>query len=130
MAELGELVVRLRADMQQFDGSMASIGGMLSKVGKGMTSVGQSMTASITKPIIGFGMEAMKASADFETGMNKVKALTGATGQQFNMMREQAKELGASTEFSASQAADAMGFLGMAQDSGQLYRNVLLKKAG
>jgi TP901 family phage tail tape measure protein len=114
MANLGELVVRLRADMSQFDGSMSSVGGMLSKVGNSMTSMGKTMTMGLTTPIVGLGVTALKMSANFETGMNRVSALTGATTKQFDAMREKSLELGSTTQYSASEVADAMGFLGMA----------------
>ncbi len=51
---------------------------------------------------------------NFETAMNKVKAVSGATGMQFDKLREQAKDLGKATQFSASQAAEAQSFLAMA----------------
>lgn len=53
-------------------------------------------------------------AADFETAMNRVNVLTGATATEFAALSAQARELGASTQFKASEAADAMGFLGMA----------------
>ncbi|MFN4098140.1 MAG: phage tail tape measure protein [Pararhodobacter sp.] len=56
----------------------------------------------------------VRAAADFETAMNRVTALSGATGEQFDQLRQQALELGRSTQFTASQAGDAMGFLAMA----------------
>ncbi|NMG39793.1 phage tail tape measure protein [Chelativorans sp. ZYF759] len=56
----------------------------------------------------------VRAAADFETAMNRVTALSGASGEQFDQLRQQALELGRSTQFTASQAGDAMGFLAMA----------------
>ncbi len=53
----------------------------------------------------------LKMAGDFEQGMNRVKALSGATGKQFEKLETQAKDLGATTQFSAGQVADAMGFL-------------------
>src|SRR5690625_7630403 len=46
--------------------------------------------------------------------MRQVKAVSSATGEEFEALREQAKELGATTQFSASEAAEAMNFLAMA----------------
>lgn len=56
----------------------------------------------------------VQVAADFETAMNRVTALSGATGEQFDQLRQQAMELGRTTQFTASQAGDAMGFLAMA----------------
>jgi TP901 family phage tail tape measure protein len=56
----------------------------------------------------------ISAAADFETAMNRVVALSSATGEQFDALSQQARELGRTTQFTASEAADAMGFLAMA----------------
>ena len=40
--------------------------------------------------------------------MSRVKAISGATGDEFEALRAQAKELGATTVFSATQAAEGM----------------------
>jgi len=58
--------------------------------------------------------EIINISKGFEKSMSNVKALTGATGEQFEMLSQQAKDLGQTTTFSASQASDAMGFLAQA----------------
>ena len=55
-----------------------------------------------------------KAGIEFENAMARVKALSGATNQQFQALKETAKKLGATTVFSASQAAEAMQYLSMA----------------
>lgn len=52
--------------------------------------------------------------AGFEQSMNKVNAVTLATEDQMERLRAKAKSLGASTQFSASQVAEGMVFLGMA----------------
>lgn len=56
----------------------------------------------------------VKVAADFETAMNQVSAVSGATGEQFDALRQQALDLGRTTQYTASQVADAMGFLAMA----------------
>ncbi|AIQ13627.1 phage tail tape measure protein [Paenibacillus durus] len=64
------------------------------------------MAAIITKSV--------QTAATFEQAMAKVKAITQATGAEFEKLREQAIQLGASTVFSASQAADAAALLAQA----------------
>ena len=49
---------------------------------------------------------------DFETAMNKVKAVTQSTEHEFKALENEAKLLGRTTSFSASEAAEAMSFLG------------------
>lgn len=62
-----------------------------------------------------FGVGAIvRTIADFEESMAAVAAITGATEQELASLRDTARELGATTEFSAAQAADGLRFLGMA----------------
>jgi TP901 family phage tail tape measure protein len=56
----------------------------------------------------------VKTAADFDDSMRKVAAVTGATGDQFDRLRQQAIDLGATTAWSASESAAAMQYLGMA----------------
>lgn len=57
------------------------------------------------------GFEVFKT---YESSMSRVKALSGATADEFKLLGDTAKQLGATTSFSAAQAADGMGFLAMA----------------
>ena len=115
---LGQLYLELLADAsglkRSIDSALSTTERTLKKTGAKLQSVGASMTKSLTLPIAGMGAGILKMAGDFEKGMNKVAALSGTTGQTFTDLRDQAKELGATTKFSASQAADAMGFLAMA----------------
>lgn len=64
--------------------------------------------------ILGAGAAIVKVSGNFEAAMNGVKAVSGAAGDEFDALRDKAKELGATTAFSASEAANGMEFLAMA----------------
>lgn len=92
----------------------SDIGSSLKSVGQKMTSVGKSMTTYVTTPIVGAGAAAVKTAADFDTGMSKVQALSGATGKELDQLRDKAKEMGAKTKFSASESADAFGYMALA----------------
>ncbi len=59
-------------------------------------------------------MECVSIAGDFEEAMSTVEALSGATPEEMAALSEQAKELGATTKFTAKEAADAMGYMGMA----------------
>ncbi|WP_335936614.1 phage tail tape measure protein [Streptomyces sp. PTD5-9] len=85
----------------------------LSGAGSKVKNAGTSLTTFVTAPVAALGIGVLKTAGDFEAGMNKVKAVSGATGTEFDQLRDQAKQLGATTQFSASEAADAMGFLAM-----------------
>lgn len=56
----------------------------------------------------------LKVSADFEKEMSKVREISKATGEDFEKLKAKAREMGAKTEFSATQSAEAMKYMGMA----------------
>lgn len=113
-AVIGALRVNLGIDSAQFIEGLKSAQGALRNAGKQMQSVGRSMSTYVTAPLTGFGAYTLKVAGDFEKAMNQVSAVSGATGDEFVRLRDLAKELGATTQFSSSEAADAMGFLAMA----------------
>ena len=84
------------------------------KLGSKMQSVGRTMSMALTAPIVGLGISFLKIAGDFEASMNRVQVLTSATGEEFAKLRAQARDLGATTAFTAKEAADAMGFLAQA----------------
>lgn len=88
-----------------------SITKTLDKTGKNLSKLGGSLMKKVTLPLAGIGTASIKTVADFDDGMSKVKALTGATGDEFNTLREQAKKLGSETAFSAKQASEGMQIL-------------------
>lgn len=115
MAEnLGSALLVLGTDDKKLQSGLKKAKSSVEKMGKSMRDVGKSMSLKLTAPIVGLGTAILTAAANFETGMNQVQALTGATGEEFKALNDQAKELGATTQFSAGQAADAMGFLAQA----------------
>lgn len=62
----------------------------------------------------GFGAAAVNAGMSFDATMSEVSAISGATGKNFDSLRAKALEMGAKTKFSASEAAEAMTYMGMA----------------
>ena len=109
----GELK-NLPNQMQIAGKAMQETGEKISAAGQKISSVGQTMTKAITLPIVGLGTAAIKTAADFDTSMSKVAAVSGASGSDFDALRDKAREMGAQTKFSASEAADAMNYMAMA----------------
>ena len=60
------------------------------------------------------GGYSIKVGSDFEAAMSKVQAISGASGDALNALTAKAKEMGATTQFSASEAAEAMSYMAMA----------------
>lgn len=88
--------------------------------GEKMKSVGSSIEGAgkklmpVTAAVGGLGAAAVKVAADFDSGMSQVAAVSGATGKELDALREKAREMGAKTKFSASEAAEAMNYMAMA----------------
>ena len=59
-------------------------------------------------------MECIEGDGDFEEAMSNVEALSGASGEDMAKLASMAKDLGATTKFTAEEAADAMGYMAMA----------------
>lgn len=83
-------------------------GTKISSAGKSLSSVGSTLTKYVTTPIVGVGVAGLKVATDFEKGMSEVRAISGATGNELNALKETAIDLGASTAFSANEVAGAM----------------------
>lgn len=86
----------------------------LQGVGSVMTSAGKTLTTAVTAPVVALGTAAVKTTADFDKSMSKVQALSGATGKDYETLRQKAQDMGATTRYSASEAADALGYMALA----------------
>lgn len=78
-----------------------------------MDNVGQKLMV-VTGAVVGMGAAAVKTTADFDAEMSTVQSISGATGEDFDALREKALEMGSTTAFSASEAASAMEYMAMA----------------
>ncbi len=76
------------------------VGGKIAGIGKAILPVSAAVT--------GIGVAGLKVASDFEKAMSGVQAITGATGADFEKLRETAIDLGASTSFSSGEVAEAM----------------------
>ncbi|MGI5900790.1 MAG: phage tail tape measure protein, partial [Christensenellales bacterium] len=93
---------------------LADYGKALQDAGKKMTDAGKNLSMKVTAPIVGLGAVIAKTGMDFEAGMSEVGAISGATGKDLQALESLAKEMGATTKFSASDAADGLKFMAMA----------------
>lgn len=84
------------------------------KFGDSAQKLGGDMTKKLTLPVVGAAGAASKITMDFDTSMSKVKAISGASEESFEALRAKARQMGATTQFSASEAADALTYMAMA----------------
>ncbi len=92
---------------------ISEVGGKLENAGNTIAGAGKKMMG-VTTVIGGLGTAAVKTAADFDTSMSKVAAVIGATGKDLEALRDKAREMGAKTKYSASEAAEAMNYMAMA----------------
>ena len=92
---------------------IAAKGEKLKTMGDNVTDVGKKFMPA-TVAIAGLGTAAVKTAADFDTQMSKVSAISGATGKDLDALRDKAREMGAKTKFSASEAGAAFEYMAMA----------------
>ena len=116
-------IIETEQELRRLQEEAASTSVALSKIdqaGKKMEAFGDSVTSAGQKimpasmAVAGLGAAAVKTAADFDTSMSKVAAVSGATGDDLDALRDKAREMGAKTKFSASEAADAMNYMAMA----------------
>lgn len=108
-AELNNMKTALRDipnGIEQMGTAMQSAGEKLSAMGDALMPISAAAAA--------VGVGAIKMTADFDSSMSKVSAISGATGKDFDALRQKAREMGAETKFSASEAADAFTYMAMA----------------
>lgn len=105
---------RLESQAGNTSRSMAEIGQSMESAGRKMTDAGKSLAMKVTAPIVGLGAVITKTGMDFEAAMSEVGAISGATGEDLQALENIAKEMGATTKFSASQAAEGLKYMAMA----------------
>lgn len=102
------------SQLSTFNSSTATTSQKMTAMGNVAKSVGGSLTKVFTLPLAAAGAASLKVATDFEAGMSEVSAITGATGNDLKKLETQAKDLGATTKFSATDAAEGMKYFGMA----------------
>lgn len=104
----------ISSQLQTFNSATATTGQKMTAMGNVAKSVGGGLTKALTLPLAGAGLASLKVASDFEAGMSKVASLSGATGKDLKMLEQKAREMGASTKFSATEASEAMQYMALA----------------
>lgn len=116
-------IVETEEELRRLQQEAATTSTALSKIdvaGQKMEAVGNSIAGAgkkmmgVTTVIDGVGVAAVKTAADFDSAMSQVAAVSGATGKDFDDLRNKAREMGSKTKFSATEAAEAMNYMAMA----------------
>ena len=110
MANDGTLKFDTAIDASGFQDGISSIGSIAER---GLKATMGILTGAATT-IGTLGVAAIKVGSDFEGAMSKVEAISGATGSDLEALTNKAKEMGASTKFSATESANAFEYMAMA----------------
>lgn len=117
----GELAAKLPPISQQ----LAAVGSAASKAAQGgftvlTTTIGGTVKAfaafstAAAAGAVAVGKWALGVSMEFETSMSNVQALMGASADDMQLLSDKAKQMGESTKFTASETADAFGYMALA----------------
>lgn len=92
---------------------MQAAGKNIRNVGEGIATVGEKLLP-ISGAITAAGTAAVGIASSFESEMSKVAAISGATGDDLQALTDKAREMGATTQFSAQESAQALEYMAMA----------------
>lgn len=114
MLDLGELLLHIRVDSSEAEKGVSTIG---DKLGSGLkTAAGVAVAAigAATAAVTGFAASSVSVGMDFDKAMSQVAATMGKTTDEIQNLRDFALEMGSTTSFSASQAAEALNYMALA----------------
>ena len=105
---------------QHLSGAAGIASGLAGKAGGALSGMAGGMMMNTSMQMagaagIGMGIyDTVKTYMDFEAQMKKVQAISGASGADFEALTAKAKEMGAATQFSATESAQALEYMAMA----------------
>ena len=105
MASLSSLNFRLTANIKPFQTGLNKAERAMDGMGRKMQQTGKNLSMKLTAPIAALGTISFNVFKNFEAEMAKVQAVSGATAEEFESLSKNAKDLGASTMFSAREVA-------------------------
>ena len=106
----GSIIIDTSLDSSGAEKGLKSLSGL---AGTALKGVGVAV-AGVGTALLGIGAYAISVGTKFEAGMSKVKAISGATAEDMTKLADKAKEMGATTKFSATESADALQFMALA----------------
>lgn len=123
-----ELMATLGIDTTGYEDGLGRAESMGSRIGRGISTMGRVAGVAITAAsgaVIGFGKTAIDAGSQFDSSMSQVAATMGTTTDQITELRDFALEMGSTTAFSATQAADALNYMALAGYDADTSMNML-----
>lgn len=125
----GTIMAYMDLDMSSFNGAIdmageqlsgfasGGVAGALGSIGAAAETAGRALTLGVTAPLMTAAGAAIQTGMQFDASMSNVYGLMSSLNlsqAQMDALRDTAREMGATTKFSASEAADAMGYMALA----------------
>lgn len=125
----GTIMAYMDLDMSSFNSAIdmageqlsgfasGGVAGALGSIGAAAETAGRALTLGVTAPLMTAAGAAIQTGMQFDASMSNVYGLMSSLNlsqNQMDALRDTAREMGATTKFSASEAADAMGYMALA----------------
>lgn len=106
----GSVIIEILGDDSKFKDSLGKLGGIAS----GALGLTTKAIGAVSAGLTAAAGYAVKVGSDFEAGMSKVQAISGASASDMEKLSAVAKEMGSTTKFSATESAEALSYMAMA----------------
>lgn len=113
-SESGSVIIKIEGDDTDFKSKVNDLGKTAESGVSKLGSVVKTAAVGIGGAMVAVGGYAIKVGSDFESAMSNVAAISGATGDDLQMLKDMAREMGATTQFSATEAANALSYMALA----------------
>jgi len=130
-----ELVAKITLDSKEYKNGLKQLKRETNEKANGIKKGMLTATGVMAGALAAVGVSAVKTGAEFDKAMSQVAATMGTTTDEIQNLRDFAKEMGSTTQFSATQAAEALNYMALAgydaETSMKMLPNVLnLASAG
>lgn len=98
----------------ELDNSLEKVGGGLSAFGVALGNLVANIISKAVQKLKELVVQTIETGKAFDTSMSKVAAISGATGDELQALRDKAKEMGSTTAFTATQSSEAFQYMAMA----------------
>ncbi len=128
--DLRTQIRNVNSELQNQETTLQSVTSNVSNMGEVLkanlwSSAIQSAVSKLTSALQTAASYCYSVGSSFESGMSQVAAISGATAEELEQLTAKAKELGASTKFTATEVASAMNYMAMAGwNAQQMYDGI------
>ena len=113
--EAGKELDETGKDAEQFDDSLEkTTNGGLNAFSVALGNLVSNIISNAIQKLKDLAKETIEVGKNFDTSMSKVGAVSGAAADELTLLRDKAKEMGSTTKFTATEAAEAFNYMAMA----------------